>query len=54
MIDERRLTTILDELEKLEAKLSCMVCGNTISEEEYQQLEDAINALRLTYIASRG
>jgi len=53
MIDPRRFEKILDQLEKVEGNLSCMLCGSTITQEEFDQLEDAMQALRLTYIANR-
>ena len=52
MIDQRRFEKILDRLENLANSVECMVCGSTITREEYNQLEDALQLIRMGYVVN--
>lgn len=52
MIDENRLERILDQLEDVAGQVACMTCGSTITQEHFDQLEDALQLIRNSYIAN--
>ena len=37
-------------MEELAKSVDCMTCGNTVTREEYNQLEDAISLIREGYM----